>query len=93
MNTAEFFKKICPLGELDEVTVQEIVAFAEQKLEEADNIKSQIARDLSNIGEMAFTNPKAYDKLKARYLSAKSIDGKKKIAILEQMKRDWCPKL
>ena len=91
MNANEFLKKICPNGAIDEVTVSEIVAFAELKLEEADRIKGQIARDLSYMGEMAFQSPKAYDKLKAKYLSVVSLGGKKKIAILEQMRRDWCP--
>ena len=91
MNAQDFLKRICPFDELDKYTVQEIVQFAECKIEERDKIKSQIARDLSRIGEMAFTDPKAYAKLKAKYRANGMFGGNyKKIAILEQMKRDWC---
>lgn len=91
MTVQDFMKRLCPFGELDKYTVQEIVAFAERKIEERDKIKAQIARDLSRIGEMAFTDPKAYDKLKAKYRAVKSFGGNyKKIAILEQMKIAWC---
>ena len=91
MNAQYFIKRLCPFGELDEYTVQEIVQFADRKIEERDKIKSQIARDLSRLGEMAFTDPKAYDKLKAKYRAVKSFGGNyKKIAILEQMKSTWC---
>lgn len=92
MNANDFLKKICPFGEIDEVTAQEIVTFAELKLEEAEKIKGQITCALSNIGAFAFQNPKAYDKLEAKYKSKKSLDDKKRVAILRQMRREWCEK-
>ena len=91
MTVQDFMKRLCPLDELDKYTVQEIVQFADRKIEERDKIKGQIARDLSRLGEMAFTDPKAYDKLKARYKAQGKFGGNyKKIAILEQMKSAWC---
>lgn len=90
MNANEFLKKICPNGAIDEVTAKEIVAFAELKLEEAQTIKGQIVSELSNIGVTAFKNPKAYNKLEARYKAQKALGTKKKIAILNQMRRELC---
>ena len=91
MTVQDFMKRICPLDELDKYTVQEIVTFAERKIEEAEKIKGQIARQLSHFGEHAYCDPKAYDKIKARYKAQGKFGGNyKQLAILEQMKNAWC---
>ena len=56
--------------EVDEVTIAELKHFAEVKYDEQQKIKGRIARDLARIGENAFMESSAYDKLKAKYRAA-----------------------
>lgn len=75
-------------NEVDAITISEVKHFAEMKYDEQLKIKGRIARDLARIGENAFQNPAAYRKLAAKYKAAHA--GKKKLAILEKMKKVWC---
>ena len=77
--------------DVDPVTIDELKHFAERKYDEQLKLKGQIARDLSRIGEYAFQNPAAYDKLRAKYKAHWA--SKKKIAILDMMKKEWCKKI
>lgn len=85
---AELWQKI-PLDGLDEWTRAEISTFIERKFDEYHEIKWQIARDLAEIGEMAFLDPKAYDKLKAKYKASSRIS-RKKLAVLDLMRKEQC---
>ena len=82
----DLWKKI-PLEGLDEWTAAELHRFIERKLDEQARIKGQIARDLNRIGEYAFLDPAAYDQLEAKY---KARGYRKKLAILELMRRENC---
>ena len=62
--TADMWRKI-PIEGLDTWTLAEIRSYVERKLEDHAKIRGQIARDLDRIGEMAFLDPSAYDKLNA----------------------------
>ena len=74
--------------EVDAITIAEVKHFAEVKYNEQEKIKGQIARDLARIGENAFQDTIAYRKLAAKYKAAHA--GKKKLTILENMKKLWC---
>lgn len=74
--------------EVDEYTLAEVKHFAELKYDEQQKIKGRIARDLARIGENAFMEQSAYDKLKAKYIVAHA--SKKKLAILELMRKTNC---
>ena len=74
--------------EVDAITIAEVKHFAEVKYNEQEKIKGQIARDLARIGENAFQDPAAYTKLKGKYKAAHA--GKKKLTILDNMKKVWC---
>lgn len=73
---------------VDAITIAEVKQFCEIKYEEQEKIKGQIARDLARMSENAFMTPSAYSKLSAKYKAANA--GKKKLAILEQMKERNC---
>lgn len=74
---------------IDNFTKLEIKRFVEKKLDEAEKIRGQIARDLNRIGgKDSFLNPKAYDELKKKYL--RGHQSRKKLAILELDKKLWC---
>ena len=73
---------------VDAITIAEVKQFAEAKYEEQEKIKGDIARDLAKMSVNAFMTPSAYSKLKAKYKAANA--GKKKLAILEQMKERNC---
>ena len=81
-------KLIRQLNTVDSVTRREIEFFIERKLEEQTKIKGRIAKDLRRLGEDAFTEPRAYDKLREKYLRAHA--GRKKLEILEMERRTWC---
>lgn len=85
--TADQWTKI-PLDGLDAETISEIRAFIERKIDEHHSIRGQIARDLNRLGEMAFLDPKAYDKLEAKY-RARSF-AEKTLAILKLMRKENC---
>jgi len=74
--------------DVDAVTIGEVKHFAERKYDEQLKLKGQIARDLSRLGEYAFQNPAAYDKLRRKYKAHWA--SKKKVAILDMMKEIWC---
>ena len=74
--------------DVDPITIAEVKHFAQLKYDEQEKIKGQIARDLARIGEYAFQDPTAYTKLKGKYKAAHA--GKKKLTILEHMKKLWC---
>ena len=78
-----------PIEGLDTWTAAELHRFIERKLDEQSRIKGQIARDLRRIGDMAFLDPTAYDQLKAKY-KARSNVSRKKLAILELMRKEQC---
>lgn len=86
--TADLWKKI-PLEGLDTWTLAEIQIFIERKLDEQAKIRGQIARGLSRLGEMAFLDPRAYDKLKAKYRASGRMS-RKKLAILDLMRKEQC---
>ena len=86
--TADQWLKI-PLEGLDTWTPAEIRSYVERKLEDHQRIRGQIARDLNRIGEMAFLDPSAYDKLKAKY-KARSNVSRKKLAVLDLMRKEQC---
>ena len=81
-------KLIRQLNTVDSVTRREIEFFIERKLEEQTKIKGRIAKDLRRLGEDAFTEPRAYDKLREKYLRAHA--GRKKLEILEMERQTWC---
>ena len=81
-------KLIRQLNNVDSVTRREIEFFIERKLEEQTKIKGRIAKDLRRLGEDAFTEPRAYDKLREKYLRAHA--GRKKLEILEMERQTWC---
>lgn len=85
---AELWQKI-PLDGLDEWTRAEISLFIERKFDEYHEIKGQLARDLAEIGEMAFLDPKAYDKLEAKYRASRHLR-EKTLAILKLMRKENC---
>lgn len=78
-----------PLEGLDTWTLAEIRSYVERKLEDHRRIRGQIARDLRRIGEMAFLDPSAYDKLKAKYRTSNRVS-RKKLAVLELMRKEQC---
>ena len=86
--TADQWLKL-PLEGLDTWTLAEIRAYVERKLEDHQRIRGQIARDLNRIGEMAFLDPSAYDKLKAKYKASSRIS-RKKLAVLDLMRKEQC---
>ena len=86
--TADQWLKI-PLEGLDTWTLAEIRSYIERKLEDHAKLRGQIARDLNRIGEMAFLDPSAYDKLKAKY-KARSNVSRKKLAVLDLMQKEQC---
>lgn len=73
--------------DVDAITIAELERFAQKKYDEQAKIKGQIARDLARIGDTAYCDPAAYDKLRAKYKSRWT--NAKKLAILEMMKRKW----
>ena len=74
---------------LDPITQKEIDIFRERKIDEHMKIGGQIARDLRRLGgDYAFLEPAFYAKLREKYRRAHA--GKKKLAILEMMKNEWC---
>ena len=85
--TASQWAKI-PIDDLDEITLKELRVFIERKLDEQAKIKGQIARDLRRLGEWAFMDTRAYDQLKAKY--SKNRTARKKLAILENMRKEYC---
>lgn len=87
MNATDILTRL-GIFDLDAVTAKEIDVFIERKIDEQAKIKGQIARDLSKIGDMAFLDPKAYDKLKAKYKARWTAT--KKLAILEDMRKRNC---
>lgn len=78
-----------PLEELDAWTLAEIRGYVERKLNDHRKIRGQIAKDLRRLGEMAFLDPSAYTKLKAKYRASRRLS-RKKLAILEDMCRHYC---
>ena len=86
--TADQWLKI-PLEGLDTWTLAEIRSFVERKLDEHHKLRGQIARDLNRFGEMAFLDPSAYIKLKAKY-KARSNISRKKLAVLDLMRKEQC---
>ena len=74
--------------DMDEYTREEVCRFIEQKLDEHAKFRGQIARDLSRIGENAFTQEAAYRKLAAKYKVAHQ--SRKKLAILEMERKANC---
>lgn len=78
-----------PLEGLDTWTAAELHRFIERKLDDHRRIRGQIARDLRRIGEMAFIDPTAYLKLRAKYQAGKRLS-RKKLAILELMRKEQC---
>ena len=87
MNADQWMK--IPLEGLDDWTLAEIRSYVERKLEDHAKLRGQIARDLNRIGEMAFLDPSAYDKLKAKY-KARSNVSRKKLAVLDLMQKEQC---
>lgn len=86
--TADQWLKL-PLEGLDTWTLAEIRAYVERKLDDHQRIRGQIARDLNRFGEMAFLDPSAYDKLKAKYKASKRVS-RKKLAVLDLMRKEQC---
>ena len=86
--TADQWMKI-PLEGLDDWTLAEIRSYVERKLDEHRKLRGQIAHDLDRIGEMAFLDPSAYRKLKAKY-KARSNVSRKKLAVLDLMRKEYC---
>lgn len=86
--TADQWLKL-PLEGLDDWTLTEIRSYVERKLDDHQRIRGQIARDLNRFGEMAFLDPSAYDKLKAKY-KARSNVSRKKLAVLDLMRKEQC---
>ncbi len=82
MHVSQWLK--IPLDDLDKWTAAEVHRFIERKLDEQARIKGQIARDLRRVGEMAFLDPTAYDKLKSKYRR----QSRKKLAILELIRQE-----
>ena len=77
------------LNKFDEITRKEIEFFLERKETEHGKICGQIARDLRRIGgEYGFLDERNYRLLREKYLRAHQ--SKKKLAILENMKVEWC---
>ena len=74
--------------DMDEYTRFEIRRFAEKKLEEHAKFRGQIARDLRRLGgEYGFLDERNYRKLREKYL--RGHQSKKKLAILEMLKKEW----
>lgn len=71
----------------DPVTIAELQRFAEKKFDEQLKIKGQIARDLRRLGDNAWQDPAAYDKLRAKYRAQWT--SRKKISILDMMMKEW----
>ena len=86
--TADQWLKI-PLEGLDTWTLAEIRSFVERKLDEHRKLRGQIPHDLDRIGEMAFRDPSAYDKLKAKYRASRRVS-RKKLAVLDLMQKEQC---
>ena len=86
--TADQWLKL-PLEGLDDWTLAEIRAYVERKLDDHQRIRGQIARDLNRFGEMAFLDPSAYDKLKAKYRASRRVS-RKKLAVLDLMRKEQC---
>lgn len=82
------YKLILQVNEADEYTRREVVRFINLKLDEVTEIRGQIAKDLRQLGVDSFADSRSYDKLKAEYLRAHQ--GKKKLALLEMERRQWC---
>ena len=87
MNADQWLK--IPLEGLDTWTLAEIRAYVERKLDEHAKLRGQIAHDLNRFGSMAFLDPSAYDKLKAKY-KARSNISRKKLAVLDLMQKEYC---
>ena len=81
-------KLIRQIDSADSTTRKLIKHFIEVKLAEVEKINGRIARDLDKLGDFAFLEPSAYDKLKEKYSRAKA--GRRKLELLELMRRDNC---
>lgn len=82
-------KLFLALRDADEFTRQEILKFAERKLDEATKIRGQIAKDLQRLGgDYGFQKPDIYSKLRDKYI--RSHQSKKKLAILDMERQCWC---
>ncbi|MBR0289649.1 MAG: hypothetical protein IJQ82_11785 [Selenomonadaceae bacterium] len=77
------------LDKYDAITRREIEFFVERKDAEQQKIRGQIARDLRRIGgEYGFLDERNYRLLREKYL--RGHQSKKKLAILEMLKVEWC---
>ena len=72
------------LNSADSLTQKLVRHFIEVKLAEVEKINGRIARDLDKLGEFAFLDNAAYDKLKDKYKRAHA--GKRKLELLELMR-------
>lgn len=86
--TADQWKKL-PIEGLDSWTLAEIRTFIERKLDEHAKFRGQIAKDLDRFGDMAFLDPSAYAKLKAKYKASRRTS-RKKLAVLDLMQKEYC---
>ena len=78
-------KLIRQIDSVDSTTRKLIKHFIEVKLAEVEKINGRIAHDLDKLGDYAFLDSSAYDKLKEKYKRAHA--GKRKIELLDRMRR------
>ena len=77
------------LDKYDAITRREIEVFLERKGAESDKLKGQIAKDLRRVGgEDGFLVAGNYRKLEEKY--RRWHVSRKKLAILNDMCRQWC---
>ena len=76
------------LNSADSLTQKLVRHFLEVKLAEVEKINGRIAHDLDKLGDYAFLDNAAYDKLKDKY--KRSHAGKRKLELLELMKNRNC---
>lgn len=82
-------KLFIALRDADPFTRAEILRFAEKKLDEAAKIRGQIAKDLWRLGgDFGFMKPNIYSKLREKYI--RGHQSRKKLAILEQNRKEYC---
>ena len=83
----KLFRQLNP-DNLDSVTLKLIRHFVEVKREEVRKINSRIARDLNKLGDYAFLEPHAYEKLREKYRRAHK--SRQWLELLDRMKKQNC---
>ena len=83
------YKLIRALENVTDYTRKEITRDIEKRLAVEENFRAQITRDLRRVGgDYGFQNEQCYRKLKEKYL--RGHQSRKKLALLEMERRQWC---